>query len=201
MHFFTPNWELTLFHWINSSWRNPILDTLMPILSAPAFLWLAAIAAIMLVSRFQPMLILASALSLGLTIGASDQTCYLLKHSVQRARPYHSVPNTWYVDSGTWKQLAPKAAHQARGGSSYPSAHAANAAAAAMVLYAACRLKSIWIVPIIVGLSRIYLGKHFPMDVIMGWLTGTAVALLLQPIWPELFKRARSRWIKYKLRK
>lgn len=200
MHFFTPDWELALLHWINSGWRSPLLDAIMPVLSAPGFLWLTALVAVVLVGRFHPTTILASALSLGLTIAATDQTCYQIKHSVQRARPYHAVPGTWYLDSGVWKQLAPQAANTSGGGSSYPSAHAANAAAAAVVLYTASRYKSIWAVPFLVGLSRIYLGKHFPMDVLMGWLTGLAVALLLQPVWPELFKRARSRWIRYKLR-
>ncbi|NCC59023.1 MAG: phosphatase PAP2 family protein, partial [Synergistales bacterium] len=43
MFFHTPDWEMTLFRWINQSWQNPPFDYLMPLFSSSAFLWVLAI--------------------------------------------------------------------------------------------------------------------------------------------------------------
>ena len=199
MYFRTPDWELALFRWMNDSWRNPLFDMIMPLLSAPIYLWALAIVAVFLGAR-RNQACLVTAICLGLTIGASDLSCSFIKDTSLRLRPYHSLASTWYINGDTWKQRPGDFSGTSASGSSYPSAHAANAAAAAWVLFSTYRRKAIWIIPVLVGLSRIYLGKHFPMDVVAGWLTGMAVASALQPAWLELFRRARSRWMRYKLR-
>lgn len=195
MYFNTPDGELAFFRWINDAWRNPLFDTIMPILSAPIFLWSMAIGAVLVAARFRHA-VLTTALCLGLTIGASDLTCSFIKDHTQRQRPYQALANTWYIDSKTWKQRPDDFSGTDKSTSSYPSAHAANAVAAAWIIRGTYRTKSIWLMPFLIGLSRIYLGKHFPMDVVMGWITGLAVACALQPIWSTLLRRVRSRWIR-----
>ena len=195
MYFSTPAWELALFRWLNDARRNPLFDTVMPIFSAPAVLWSLAIGAVLVATRFR-LATLGLALCLGMTVGASDLACSFIKDHAQRQRPYHALTSTWYVDSDTWKQRPDDFSGTKKSGSSYPSAHAANAVAAVWILRGAYRTRSVWLIPVLIGLSRIYLGKHFPMDVVAGWITGLAVACALQPIWPALFSRARSLWIR-----
>lgn len=68
-------------------------------------------------------------------------------------------------------------------GLGFPSGHAAVAAAMATVIsvWASGRwLIALWLVPLLVGLMRVYTGAHFPLDVLAGWglglLIGTAIA-------------------------
>jgi undecaprenyl-diphosphatase len=63
---------------------------------------------------------------------------------------------------------------------SFPSGHAANAIAGAVVLTSSSRGKIdrqvVWIAAVLVGVARVYLGVHYPLDIvggaIVGWLCG-----------------------------
>jgi len=67
------------------------------------------------------------------------------------------------------------------GGFSFPSAHAARAFAAASVLgsYFAGGRWTLWIVAALIAVSRVALGVHYPLDVIVGALLGAGVGWLL----------------------
>ncbi len=195
MTFRPPDWELALFGWINQSWHNPLFDALMPVFSSEIFLWIATLALIAAGLRYK-IVSMAVILCLGLSIAASDLACTIIKEGVGRVRPYHSVAGTRHLDSGSWTVRPEHATTTKHRGSSFPSAHAANSAAAALVLFTALRKKAIWLIPLFIGYSRIYLGKHFPVDVLAGWVIGLAVAGMLLPLYPRLWERFRSRWIR-----
>ena len=69
---------------------------------------------------------------------------------------------------------------------SFPSGHAANALAGALVLTAVwSRARPVvWVAAVIVATARVYLGIHYPLDALAGSLTGLACgwAVLRLPI-------------------
>lgn len=198
MYFSTPQWDLNLLFLINQQGHSGILNPVMLLVSDSLFLFaFGLVASIIAMWRYKVSLTVV--LGLGLTLIASSQVCDFAKKETNRVRPYHSIGGTWFHDDGTWKQR-PENATPRSGGSSYPSGHSANAAAAALFLYLAFRKKIVWLLPLLIGYSRIYLGKHFPSDVVAGWALGIAVASILVPLYPALWRRFFSLWMRYRLR-
>jgi membrane-associated phospholipid phosphatase len=93
---------------------------------------------------------------------------YSLKHAVNRDRPYVTYPYLYYDGPA--------------GGPSFPSGHTSSAFALATSLSLNFR-KWYIIVPSYlyasgIGYSRMYLGVHYPSDVLAGALIGTGSAIL-----------------------
>lgn len=101
-------------------------------------------------------------LSLLLCVGMSDGiSSRLIKPWVHRLRPCVALPHV----------LMP---HGDRGTFSFPSSHAVNIAGA-MVILALCFpawAPAVGLLAALVGLSRVYLGLHYPSDILAGYLIG-----------------------------
>lgn len=109
-------------------------------------------------------LLVLSVLVSGLAAGA-------LKELVGRARPFEIVGA--YAD---WRHVigAPM-----ESGSSFPSGHTTVAAAAAMSLFLSlvkCRYWPLFLMPLLVGLSRCYLLVHYPSDIVASFVIGFVCA-------------------------
>ncbi len=91
--------------------------------------------------------------------------------------PASELPENFSLESDS---LAPLAA-----GFSYPSGHASRATALAFIVGYAIYNKSkkmgyaIWVFPVIIGITRIYVMQHYPTDIIGGFMFGGIVSVVL----------------------
>lgn len=178
---------------LNQDWRAPLLDLLLPVFSSRSLLF--ALLSIFMVWRCQRRgkgQVLYFVL-LVLAMGASDLATNQVKHAVGRLRPENAVGGTYVQESGQWRRLPADFAPDRERGRSFPSAHAANSTALAFLaamLWPRLR-KGVWALPLLVGWSRIYLGKHYPTDVLGGWLLGLCAGWIFWRLWREAAKRWR----------
>lgn len=159
--------DTALFRWGNGSLANPLFDWLMPFLSGnAAFAPLVAVAIFWLVTRGGSrgrlcVLFLALAVAVG-----DGLICTTLKDWIGRVRPGKVLEGarvlTGIGSSG-----------------SMPSSHAANMFAAATVLFVFYRRSIWWSLPLALGVSfsRVYVGVHYPSDVLVGAMLGVGYAV------------------------
>lgn len=191
MFFLTPALDLNLFLLVNQQWRNPLFDFIMPILSSMTALMIL-LGAFLILAAFKGgkrQVILFLVLLVGM--GISDITTSMIKGQINRTRPLNAIAGTHHQAHGFWQQLPADFVQTKEGGTSYPSGHSANTmclAVLATLLWPTLR-KWPLILPFLVGYSRLYVGKHYPTDVLGGWLYGFIVAVSIWLIWEYVIKR------------
>ncbi|MFM8763876.1 MAG: phosphatase PAP2 family protein [Spartobacteria bacterium] len=189
------------FHFINTRLTNPVLDIPMAALSSWAVWWPLAILAglgILLRGGFHARaMLLAAVLAVGINDGL---VCRTLKEMVGRPRPNDTVSGVRTVDlaRATPRLLAVALPLRIKTseikappsrGKSFPSSHAANCFALATVISVFYRRRG-WVAffpAALVAFSRMYVGVHWPVDVLAGCLIGILCGLgsvfVLKKLW------------------
>lgn len=179
------------FHFINGTIANPVLNWLMPIVTNENNIAIPLILILLWMLLFNGKRGKIAAVLLILTVILTDMiAAQLIKPWIGRIRPSHAMLDeiNLLVSKG--------------GKFSFISNHAANTMSAATIIgYFYKKWKYIAIgISLIVGFSRIYVGVHYPFDVLGGWIFGHALALGILSIWVVLkmreIKRGRT-WINY----
>lgn len=112
-------------------------------------------------------------LSIAILILITDQFTNFMKNSVERLRPCNNPEINSFIR-----------VVQSRSSFSFFSGHAANSMAAAMFIYLLIKpyfkytfLLFLW--PLVFAYSRIYLGLHYPLDILCGYLFGMLTGLFV----------------------
>jgi len=185
------NIDHAIFHFINDSIANPILNWIMPIVTNENNIAIPLLLFWLWLLFYKGKRGKIAAVLLLLTVILTDViAAQIIKPWIGRIRPSHAMLDNINL-------------LVSRGGKyGFVSNHAANTMAAATIIgYFYKKWKSVLItISIIVGFSRVYVGVHYPFDVIGGWLFGYALAWGILSIWVILkireIKRGRT-WINY----
>lgn len=181
-------WDRKTFSYINSQYTNSFFDAILPLLREslfwiPLYLFLFVFA-LQNLGKNKWWWIGFTLLTVTLTDTVSSR---FIKHTVQRLRPCNDP-----LMANTIKLLL----NHCSGGYSFTSSHAANHFGIAMFLYLTCKQYSKWVVLIFIwaftiAYAQIYVGVHYPLDV----LGGTIVGLLLGWMTASIYKRLISKSI------
>ncbi len=160
-------------HWLDQLFNLVANDLVVVIVAIVAALFLIPWRRLRLERRRAAVIATASA-ALALL---ADQP---IAHAVDRVRPFVAHPSAELLIS---RSTDP----------SFPSDHAAGAFAIAVAVWLYDRVSG-WVLLALAALlafARVYVGTHYPSDVVGGALIGTAVALVLH--WRPV--RARLEWL------
>jgi undecaprenyl-diphosphatase len=160
------NIDRTVFYFINRDCQNAVLDLLMPYITRMGGgIFILGLALVLLLAKDRNVKISGILLLAGQTL--VYYVIYFIKQTVGRPRPYVVLPDV--------NLLVPT------GGFSFPSHHSATAFMAAVVL-ASCFKKRwyvFYVAAALVALSRVYIGVHYPVDIIVGGCLGAILGYAL----------------------
>jgi len=161
-----------LFHLLNSSWTNGVFDAILPVWRDKYF-WLPVYVYIIAFLFYNyGKKAYWFVIFMILTVGVADLvSSQLIKKNVQRIRPCNDI-----------EMVSVRELVRCGSGYSFTSSHAANHFALSFFLLGTLAVRRKWLKWLLIGwavsiaYAQVYVGVHFPIDVISGAILGVLVA-------------------------
>lgn len=179
------NYDHDLFLYLNSlgneSWDGFWLFITNKLYAAPLY----AVLVFLIYKKYGLKGMLITVLVVAAMIACTDQLANLFKYGLERPRPCRVTD---------WKEIMRFIAPRC-GRYGYFSGHAANSMAAAVFAGLALQSKYRYLIFLLlfwsalVGYSRIYLGVHYPGDVLTGWVVGAILGWIFYKLCRYLIVR------------
>ncbi len=167
-----------LFYFLNRGIANPVFDIVMPFVTKDfnlrvflVLVWFGLLIWGGKTGRIVAILLIPA-------IAISDQlSSHIIKPLVGRIRPCHELENVrLLVSCGS--------------GLSFPSSHAVNSFTVATLLSKFYKRYLVYLFSLafLIAFSRVYVGVHYPGDIVAGMLIGFVVGLLVFYLWVYISK-------------
>ena len=169
--------DKALMIFLNKNISNFLFDVIMPIITSKDFLTAISLILIFYLVVFCGKKGRIAILVLIFAAGASDAICaQIIKPWIGRIRPSHEFIefiNLLVSKGGKW---------------SFPSNHAANSFAFATVLsYFFSKHKLyLFLLATSIAFSRVYVGVHYPFDILFGAIFGYAISWIALSTWARI---------------
>lgn len=180
--------NVELFYFFNHAFQNPILDSIMPIFThfgGFKFLVLILIAVLLYAKISRRETLKKIAIIALVTLLFSGAIAFVLKHIVHEPRPFMTLDNVHLLI--TEDDL-----------NSFPSGHTTSTVAVVTALILNMKelaKKYYWIIDIaliifaiLIPFSRMYVGVHYPGDILAGAIIGLFGALLINHFRDTIFE-------------
>ena len=162
------------WYYLNTRWHNEAMDWLMPFFRnqwfwAPVYLFLA----LFMPANYGKSGWMWCLLFFASFVLSDRMSATLMKPFFNRIRPCNDPYFASIVHI-----IVP-----CGGGKSFPSSHAANHFSLALFCAVTLRSRARWVVPVaiswaaLVAYSQVYVGVHFPLDVLCGGLLGACIGI------------------------
>lgn len=183
--------DVRAFKLLNRDTVNPVFDAVMPWATdfnrwrvVVILIWCALVVFGKTRGRWAALVLIP-------VIAASDQlSSHLMKPLVGHLRPCDVLGNVhlWHGSEG-WITTPAEVARSYKSSFSFPSSHAANITASMLFLGLVYRrwLAPLLAVALVVSFSRIYIGVHWPSDVLVGIVLGAALAAAAYAVFTRLY--------------
>jgi len=169
--------DKAVFQFINQSLANPVTDLIMPFITTDLHLKIFYVACLALIFWKGDKRLRWALLGSIIVVTLSDQlSSAVIKPLIGRLRPCKVMEVHLLVGCGS--------------GFSMPSSHAANLFGQAFYFLPVFPRSAIYLMPlaILVALSRVFVGVHYPGDIIVGAVLGAVIGLSIALLFTRFYK-------------